>query len=386
VRATRSRSSGSPRSSRRTVSERSSPLVEEGEDGRFRVTVCYRDDDADDVWLIGGLAGADPADRRLRRSPDGWWERTYDVPRETRTAYWFTNVLVPSGAADLVPDPLNPRVHVYPRDPEVPDEEDVVASLVELPDAPARRWSVARDGVARGQTRMERLRSERLGNERRVYTYVPPSYDAARSFPLVVCFDGRAYVDDAYVPLPTVLDNLIADGAIPPVVAVLPDSLDSDTRSRELNCHEPFVAFLTDELLPWARERLSFTAEPALTVAAGSSLGGLAAAHCALRRPDVFGLVLSQSGAFHRGLPAEFARAERLPLRFSLDVGALETTPFERFAALYHANVHLHDVLIAKGYDVSFRAFPGGHDYFWWRETIAGGLISLLGTTRTHAA
>jgi enterochelin esterase family protein len=53
---------------------------------------------------------------------------------------------------------------------------------------------------------------------------------------------------------------------------------------------------------------------------------------------------------------------------------------FEQFAPLYHANLHLRDVLIAKGYDVSFRTFPGGHDYLWWRETVADGLISLLGS------
>jgi enterochelin esterase family protein len=94
----------------------------------------------------------------------------------------------------------------------------------------------------------------------------------------------------------------------------------------------------------------------------------------------VFGLVLSQSGSFQRGLPAEFASAERLPLRFSLDVGALETAPFERFASLYHANLHFRDVLTAKGYDVELRVFPGGHDYFWWRETVADGLVALLGS------
>jgi enterochelin esterase-like enzyme len=159
---------------------------------------------------------------------------------------------------------------------------------------------------------------------------------------------------------------------------VLPDSLDSATRARELNQHEPFLEFLADELLPWARERLSFEDDPARTVVAGSSLGGLAAAFCGLRRPDLFGLVLSQSGAFQRGLPADFARTDRLPLRFALDVGVLETTPFEQFASLYHANLHMRDVLVAKGYEISFREFPGGHDYLWWRETIADGLITLL--------
>jgi enterochelin esterase family protein len=178
-----------------------------------------------------------------------------------------------------------------------------------------------------------------------------------------------------------VLDNLIEAGEIPPVVAVLPDGLDQDTRTRELSMHEPFVQFVADELLPWAHARLSIERDPARTVVAGSSLGGLAAAFCGLRRPDLFGLVLSQSGAYQfaqYGCPSSFAAEERLPLRFSLEVGL-----FERISrgdgSQYHANLHMRDVLLAKGYDVDYRNFPGGHDYFWWRETIADGLITLLG-------
>jgi enterochelin esterase family protein len=234
--------------------------------------------------------------------------------------------------------------------------------------------------VPRGRVEEHRLSSERLCNTRRVYTYTPAGYDATHAHPLVVCFDGWGYVTDAYVPLPTVLDNLIADGRIPPVVAVLPDSLDQETRSRELILDEPFVAFLADELLPWAHERMSFADDPAQTVVAGSSAGGLTSVFAALRRPDLFGLVLSQSGAFQRGtLPAEYATRERLPVRFYLDAGILETIPWGGLGALLHSNRHLRDVLIAKGYDVTYREFPGGHDYLWWRETIADALVALLG-------
>jgi enterochelin esterase family protein len=351
-----------------------SPLVEPLDDGRYRVTVSFHDPGAEDVWLSGGLAGADPSNRRLECEGDGWWSRSYDLGDGARLSYWFTA----GRSDDPIADPLNPLRHVYPGDPEISGDDDMTVSLVELPGAPPLRWSVGR-GAPSGEVETHRVRSSILQNERRVFTYAPAAYDPAVEYPLVVCFDGRAYVGDAYVPLPTVLDNLIADGAIPPVVAVLPDCLDTGTRWRELQLHEPFVAFLTDELLPWARERLSFADDPARTVVAGSSLGGLTAAYCGLKRPDVFGLVLSQSGAFQIGGPSEFATTSALPLRFHLDVGVYETRTRDRSPSLYHANIHMRDVLVAKGNEVTFREYPGGHDYFWWRETIADGLVTLLG-------
>ncbi|HEV2592245.1 MAG TPA: alpha/beta hydrolase-fold protein [Gaiellaceae bacterium] len=343
-------------------------------DGRYRVTIAYRDDDAEELFVIGGLAGADPADRRLRRDADGWWRRSYELEGGARLSYWFTRELIPG---ELFTDPLNPNRHVYAPDPDVPGDKELAVSIVELPGAPERHWTVQRD-VPRGTVESERVRSGLLENERRVFTNRPPGYDHATTYPLILCFDGQAYIDDSYVRLPTVLDNLIAERAIPPVVAVLPTSLDNETRHRELMQDEPFLEFLVRELIPWAHERLSFADDPARTVVAGASLGGLQAAFCGLKRSDVFGLVLSQSGSFQRGLPEAFAAAERLPLRFALDVGRFETSPLERYSSLYHANLHMRDVLVAKGYDVTFREYPTGHDFFWWGETIADGLISLL--------
>jgi enterochelin esterase-like enzyme len=131
-------------------------------------------------------------------------------------------------------------------------------------------------------------------------------------------------------------------------------------------------------------------------VVGGPSLGRLAATVAALRRPDVFGNVLSQSGAFNwrptgerdrdwEWLRHEIERTARLPVRFWIDLGRLEKVP--GFGAhpdadgptLLHANRRLRDALRAKGYAVHYTEFAGGHDYVWWRGTLADGLLALLG-------
>lgn len=122
-------------------------------------------------------------------------------------------------------------------------------SVVEGPDAPSNAVVHEHPDVARGTCRLERFRSPLLGNERRVWLYTPAGHGDAGL--LLVVLDGWAYLHN--VRATTILDNLIADGAIPPVAAVLVDSLDQDTRLRELVCHDPFVSLLADELLPWAR-------------------------------------------------------------------------------------------------------------------------------------
>jgi hypothetical protein len=112
---------------------------------------------------------------------------------------------------------------------------------------------------------------------------------------------------------------------------VLPDSVDEPTRWAEMTCRPAYAAFLADELLPWAATRLPLTDDPARTVVAGQSLGGLTAAHAALSAPHRFGNALVQSGSFWwpdgpdtEWLTREIARIPRLPVRFRLSYGEQE--------------------------------------------------------------
>jgi enterochelin esterase-like enzyme len=46
---------------------------------------------------------------------------------------------------------------------------------------------------------------------------------------------------------------------------------------------------------------------------------------------------------------------------------------------MINANIKLRDVLIEQGYTADFEYFNSGHDYLCWGETLANGLISLMG-------
>jgi enterochelin esterase-like enzyme len=308
-----------------------------------RLTVRYPGD-AQAVKVRGGLEALGATE--LERGPDGVWTLELDVPDDVRTVYW----LAVDGAenwTEWLPDPGNPKRYVYPAGLEFTPDGEVVGSLLEGPDARPFRWSLERD-VPHGEVTCD------VVDGRRVWRYEPPR--AAEG--ALLLFDGHAYTTLASAP--AVLDNLIADGQIPALAAVLPDSLDTAARMRDLDLHEPFLDWCCG-LLP--------DAPRATTVVAGSSMGGRAAVWSAAQRPDVFGSALAQSGAFFPPFPRVPAG---LPLRFYLDVGTLEP----ELRPLVDA---VRDELTADGYEVAFAEYPGGHDFFWWRETLADGLIALLG-------
>lgn len=111
--------------------------------------------------------------------------------------------------------------------------------------------------------------------------------------------------------------------------------------------------------------------------------GGLAAAFVAFQASDLFGNVLSQSGSFWWGpeteeewLTKQYAAGDNRSLCFYLEVGLLErATTVDQVVV----NRHLRDVLCAKGYDVHYAEYNGGHDYLTWRESVADGLLALMG-------
>ena len=369
------------------------PIIEPAPDNANEVLVTFAYRGNTKTQYVGLLGG--PAIREIglmRLAGTDIWYMTARMPADSRFGYAFVpasgppDYMVPFRRRTGRPDPRWQKKTLDPNNPK----RFADWSFVEMPGAPPQPWIVETPGTPAGTVKELTLDSAEMKEPRRVAVYTPAGYDAKLTYPLVIAFDGEVYGMGApsLIPLPRILDNLIAAKKIPPVVAVL--VANQGTRDRDLTASETFSKFVATELVPRMRNEFRAGMTPAQTLLTGSSYGGLCAAFTALQHPTVFGMVLSNSGAFgfrpgetdkllpvtdERGwLIRKFVTSPKQPIRFYLDAGRFETDGVD----LLGENRRMRDVLEAKGYQVTYAEFSGGHDYQVWRGTIADGLMALL--------
>jgi enterochelin esterase-like enzyme len=127
-------------------------------------------------------------------------------------------------------------------------------------------------------------------------------------------------------------------------------------------------------------------------VVAGASFGGLMSSYFALRHPEFFGNVISQSGSYWwspdtntnflahevegEWLTRQYAKLPANSTRFFIEIGLNEGGA----PSMPIVNRHFRDVLEAKGYEiVKYDEFNGGHDTLNWRGSLGEALIALIG-------
>lgn len=315
--------------------------------------------------LIGDFTGWEwGAPLTLTEAEHGLWTRTLTFPPDAYMEYAFWQ------GGQRVADPLNPHT--------VPDGLGHHNHYFYMPRAAPTPFLRHRRGVPRGTVTRHVVEDRFLvvGGKRTVELYQPPTSEPC---PLLVVLDGQDYGPRGkIVPL---VDTLIAQQRIRPLALALVYH-GRQARGVEYACSEATLSFLTGPVLDLAQERLKLTdirARPGSFGILGASMGGLMALFAGLRAPSLFGRVLSQSGAFSFGRtdPVIWDLVRHcpvLPLRIWMDVGGYE--------GLLAPNQRLHELLLARGYDVAYHEYAGGHNYTCWRNDLPTGLQYLFGAVQ----
>ena len=152
------------------------------------------------------------------------------------------------------------------------------------------------------------LRGNALGDphERDVYCYLPPGYESSgRSYPVLYFLSGFTgtgrmllNVDPFVESMDRRLDRIIASGAMPPVICVLPDCFTALGGSQYVNSTATgrYEDYLVDEIVPFVDAQLRTLASRDHRGVTGKSSGGYGAMVLAMRHADVFGGLGSHAG------------------------------------------------------------------------------------------
>ena len=94
-----------------------------------------------------------------------------------------------------------------------------------FPDPPAG-FNVARNDIPHGQLTEVAYDSGTLGTRRQIGVYLPAGYSANRRYPTIYLIHGLGWNNREWTQIrhaDIVIDNLIADGKVPPVVMIFPN-------------------------------------------------------------------------------------------------------------------------------------------------------------------
>ncbi|MBI5085789.1 MAG: esterase [Acidobacteria bacterium] len=203
-----------------------------------------------------------------------------------------------------------------------------------FPDPPAG-FNARRDNIPHGELTAVEYDSKTLGTRRRMRIYTPPSYSTNRKFPVLYLLHGIGGTDTEWTQschANNVIDNLLADGRIPPMVMVFPDGNSSRTVAdleaasarraagaeaaqgraaapagagarrggRGMNMEAwltPFENDLLKDIIPYVDAHYSVYADRDHRALAGLSMGGGQTLNIGLVHPETFGFVGGFSSA-----------------------------------------------------------------------------------------
>ncbi len=215
--------------------------------------------------------------------------------------------------------------------------------------------------------------------ERKVTVYIPQQYVPGTAAPFIIVQDGNNPAFGYGRRLPVILDNMIADDQLPPMIAIMIDSGGGDAQGSERGLEYDtlsgrYTTFVETEVLPEIAKNynVKFTTDPEGRATMGGSSGAACAFTMAWFHPELYHRVLSYSGTFtnqqsplnpesphgaweyHENL---IPKSDPKPIRVWLEVGENDIGAQRDEATLHNwplANQRMAAALKAKGYHYQF--------------------------------
>lgn len=347
-----------------------SPIV----NGNKSVTLRLSAPKAKDVRVIGDW-DTNPTGTKMVRGRDGIWTFVTD----SLASEMYTYRYVVDGMTII--DPANPFA-----------KRDVgsLFSVFYIDGGAADNYQV--HDVPHGKVTEVWYHSNRLGMDRRMQVYTPPSYDLTeRNYPVLYLLHGSGGDENAWIELGNVariMDNLIAQGKAQPMIVVMPNGNPGmQAAPGETNQNLAYRPTMSNnlpgfrngayeesfpEIVSFIDSRYRSIPDKAHRAIAGLSMGGFHSLTISANYPDLFNYV----GLFSAGFPSP---DESVPAYADME-GKLKTQATKGMK-LYWVGCGIDDQFKIhdkardfadhmKGYGVNatFYSSPRGHVWSNWRQ------------------
>ena len=347
-----------------------SPEVNEDHTVTFRVNAPK----ATEVTVYGDWA-SEKGILKLEKNSEGIWEKT----TATLPSEMYTYRVIIDGIAGL--DPSNPFTR-----------RDVgnVFSIFYVPDGAADYYLV--QDVPHGNVTQTWYSSKGLGSDRRLSVYTPPCYEKGRKrYPVLYLLHGSGGDENAWLELghaARIIDNLIAQGKVEPMIVVMPNGNSSKQAApgetyENLSYRPAMTNQLKgykdgryeenfDEIVNFIDSRYRTVAKKDKRAVAGLSMGGFHTMFISANHPELFDYI----GLFSAGLNMSTVNFDT-PAYSNMKgkLSELDKTGYKLYWIacgtddfLYQNNLDFMKTLDEIGFEYTYHESDRGHIWANWRQ------------------
>ena len=243
-----------------------------------------------------------------------------------------------------------------------------------FPDPPAgfNSW---RNNIPHGELTMVEYDSKTVGSRRNMLVYTPPGYSTDRKYPVLYLLHGIGGDETEWQRLchpENILDNLLAEGKVAPMVVVMPNGRAQVNDRAEGNVYGGSAAFanfegdLLTDVIPAIEAKYSVYTNRENRALAGLSMGGGQSLNFGLAHLDTFAWVGGFSSAPNTKPPTELvkdsaAAREKLKLLW-VSCGNKD--------GLIGISQGVHHYLKEKGVPHVWHVDSNGHDGTEWANNL----------------
>ena len=225
------------------------------------------------------------------------------------------------------------------------------------------------------------ITSTHLGYSCQYRVYTPAGYSELSNLPVIYVTDGQNFSNNTFGKMRIVLDNLINDETIEPVIAVFldprdPYNLSINRRSDEYRNNINFVNYVTQELIPIIDANYNTDSNPSSRAIAGSSYGGYNAAYFLAKASDQI-----QNNAILSPIMHPNPQTDSVYDAFIADLTAADLTNSNIYMSygIFHPQEDyyfetLENIFNQKGKAFEYDIVHDGHNYFNWNGVIGDAL------------